>query len=194
MAALSFSDGLTELDTILADSSNTTFSTAEKSRALTKAWNDPYVINIVWDTSLTYTQGTYQKTLPATLTTLKDIYLSPTGSTQPMPEPISNDLWEVVNGIIQFNQRTDNTIPNGYTLYLKGNYKLTVNDPITPVNLQEYVMSLAGANTLTLLAHKKANLFVKNDVTMGELIGLRRELMSDVKERRARLIKEYESA
>jgi hypothetical protein len=191
---MDFATSLTTLDTILGDSDNVTFSVAEKTRAMTRAWNDSFVVTEVWDTSLTYAQGTYQVALPATLTTLKDIYISASGSVQPMPDPISNDLWEIVNGNIQFNQKADNTIPNGYVLYLKGNKKTTVSDTITPVNMQEYVLALAGYNTLTLLGHKKANLFVKNDVTMGELLGLRQQFATDVKEARTRLPKVYESA
>lgn len=193
---MDITEALTELNTILGDASNTTFSVAEKTRAMTKAWNDSYVVIPIWDdSSLSYTQGVYQYALPSTLTALQDIYISPSGSSQPTPEPISNDLWELVAGNIQFTQRADYTIPNGYTLYLKGRYKLDPNsDTLDTVNLQEYVLSLAGANTLTLLAHKKANLFIKNDTTMGELIGLRRELLSDVKEARTKLQKEYESA
>lgn len=185
---------LVTLDTILGDSADTTFTPAEKTRALTKAFNDPYVVNPVWDTSLTYTQGTYQYSLPAALSTLQDIYISPSGSTQPFPSPIDNNMWELVNGKIQFRQRADYTIPNGYTLYLKGRYSVKSTDTITDPDMQEYVLALAGYNTLTMLGHKKANLFVKNDTTMGELIGLRRELLAEVKEYRARLPKEYESA
>lgn len=185
---------LTTLNIILGDTGDTTFTSTEKNRALTKAFNDPYVIKDVWDTSLTYTQGTYQYPLPATLSTLQDIYVAPSGSTQPYPSPIDSNMWELVAGNIQFRQRTDYTIPNGYVLYLKGHYQIKSTDTITDPNMQEYVLSLAGYNTLTMLGHKKANLFVKNDTTMGELIGLRRELLAEVKEFRARLPKQYESA
>lgn len=163
---------------------------------MTRAFNDAYVVVTIWDsTSLVYAQGTYQYPLPVTITAIQDIYLSANGSTQPMPDPISSDLWEFVAGNIQFGQRADYIIPSGYVLYLKGRYKLDpTSDTLDTVNLQEYVLSLAGFNTLTLLAHKKANLFIKNDTTMGELIGLRRELLADVKEARTRLAKEYESA
>jgi hypothetical protein len=191
---MDFNTGLSTLDTILGDSNDTTFSVAEKTRALTKAWHDPYVFSQGWDTSLTYKQGTYQYAVPAALTTLSDIYISPSGSTQPFPEPVSSDLYEVVNGNIQFRQRADWTIPDGYTLYIKGRHKIDVTDTIDDVMMQEYVLALAGYNTLSLLSHKKANLFVKNDTTMGELIGLRRELITEVKELRAQLPKMYESA
>lgn len=192
--ALAFADALTTLDTILGDSGDVTFTSGEKTRALTKAWRDSHVINEVWDTSLTYTQGTYQYSLPATLSSIRDIYISPTGSSNPFPEPIDNDLWELYNGKIQFNQLADAIIPSTYTLYIKGNYKLLTTDDITDENMQEYVLAIAGVETLKLLAHKKANLFTKNDVTMSELIGLKRELQQDVIDLRRRLRKSWESS
>lgn len=189
---MDFTTGLTTLDTILGDSSDITFTNAEKTRALTRAWNDQYVVIPVWDTSLTYSTSTYQYAIPiATMTAVSDIYLAPPSTN---PDPIDASLWEVVNGNIQFGSSASNFITNGYTLYLKGKYKLTVDDTIDDVGMQEYVLALAGVNTLTLLGFKKANLFVKNDLTMAELIGLRRELMVDVKEGRTRLLKEFQSA
>lgn len=194
MAALDFTTALTTLNTTIGDSSDTTFSSSEKQRALTKAWNDSYVTNEVWDTSLTYSTGIYQYALPATLTSLQDIYISVTGISSPFPDPIDNDLWELVNGKIQFTWRADAIIPNGYTLYLKGRYKLTTSDSISDINMQEYVLALAGVETLKMLTHKKANLFTKNDVTMGELITLKRDLQQDVITLRRMLRRSWESA
>lgn len=191
---LSFATAETTLDTILGDGADTTFSSSEKQRALTKAWNDSYVVNEVWDTSLTYTTGTYQYTLPATLTALQDIYISATGSSNPMPDPIDSSLWELVNGKIQFNARADATIPGSSTLYLKGHYKLTTSDSIANADMQEYVLALAGVETLKMLAHKKANLFTKNDVTVSELITIKRELQQDVVDLRRRMRRSWESA
>lgn len=192
--ALSFTDAQTELNTVLGDSSNVTFTTDEKQRALTRAWRDSYVVEDVWDTSLTYTIGTYRYTLPNGVTALKDIYISPAGSTSPFPEPIDSSLWELIDGNIQFSYRADSIIPTGHTLYLKGSYKLATTDNINDVSMQEYVLALAGVETLKLLAHKKANLFTKNDVTMGELIGLKRELQQDVDKLRRNLRRSWESA
>lgn len=189
---MDFDTALTELDTILGDANDITFSPAEKTRALTKAWNDSFVVQQGWDDSLTYTQGTYQYDSP--FDAVEDIYLSPAGLSTIPGEPISNDLWELIGGVIQFNRRADNTIPTGSTIFVKGRAKLTTDDTLDAVNLQEYVLALAGYNTLSLLSHKKANLFVKNDITMGELLSLRQQLMTDIKEARARLPKAYESA
>ena len=111
-----------------------------------------------------------------------------------MPDPIDAGLWEDVTGKIQFHSQADQTVPNGYTLYLKGRYKLTVDDSIEGVNMQEYVLALAGVYTLKLLMHKKVNLFTKNDVTVGELVNVKRELEQDVKDLRRRLRTSWESA
>lgn len=191
---MTFDEGLTELNTILGDAADVTFSSSEKTRALTKAWRDSHIVREVWDTSLTYTVGTYQYSLPTTLTTIKDIYISPTGAQEPFPDPIDNDLWELVDDNIQFTWQADRIIPNGYTLYIKGNYKLTTTDAITNTTMIEYVLAIAGVETLKLLAHKKANLFTKNDVSMGELITLKRELNQDVVDLRRRLRRSWESA
>ncbi len=191
---LSFSAAQTTLDTIIGDGASVTFSSSEKQRALTRAWNDSYVVNEVWDTSLTYTTGTYQYTRPASLSAIQDIYIAPTGSSSPFPEPIDSSMWEDVNGKIQFNSMADRIIPSGYVLYVKGHYKLTTTDDIANTNMQEYVLALAGVYTLKMLTHKKANLFTKNDVTMGELITLKRDLQQDVTDLRRQLRTSWNSA
>lgn len=192
--SMTFAQSLDTLDTILGDAGDVTFTPEEKTRAMTRAWNDSYVVQTAWDESLTFTDTDYNYTVPATLKTIKDIYLSRSNDTGNFPEPISSELWEVVDGVLQFSPPANSVIPTGYTLYLKGNYKVTVSDTIDDAGLEEYVLSLAGVNTLTLLGFKKANLFLKNDTSMGELIALKRELQQDVREGRLRLQKDYEGA
>ena len=190
---MDFDNTLEQLNITLGDTDNVTFTPEEKQRALKKAWNDQYVVATLWDNSLSFSRSNFQYTIPTSLTTVKDIYTNISGSTN--PEPIPNDMWEVVDGKIQFNTDARYTIPEGQVLSIKGNYKIDPNfDTLDNVNLQEYVSALAGYNTLTLLTFKKANLFLKNDTTMSELIALRRELSNEVREFRLRLQKEYESA
>lgn len=192
--SLSFTDAGTTLNTILGDSNDTTFSSSEKERALTRAWNDGYVTNEVWNTDLTYSSGTYRYAKPVTITSLQDIYISATGSSSPFPDPIDSSVWELVNGYIQFNSKADRVIPHGSTLYLKGRYKLTTSDEIADTNVQEYVLALAGVYTLKLLVHKKVNLFTKNDVSVSELLNTKRELEQDVTRLRQQLPRTWESA
>lgn len=190
---MDFTQSLEELNTILGDTDNTTFTPEEKERALKKAWRDSYVVATVFDDSLTYTSGTFDYAIPDTITTVKDVYIAL--STSDAPEPIPSDMWEVVDGRIYFNNGAGGYIPHNTVLTLKGNYKLDHEvDTIDSNSMQEYVTSLAALNTLTLLGYKKANLFLKNDTTMSELIILKRELQNDVTTMRRTLLKEYENA
>lgn len=192
---MNYEDTLEQLNIELGDTGNVTFTVEEKERALTKAWNDSDVVNTVWDTTLTFDHTTYQYAIPSSLDTVKDIYISISNSTADAPEKIDSDLWEVVNGNIQFSSKATSAIGQGYTLYLKGNYKLDPDsDSISNVTLQEYVTALAGWETLRLLGYKKANLFLKNDISMSELITLKRDFENDVKNLRNKLHTEFESA
>lgn len=189
------SDLLEQLNIQLGDTSNVTFTAEEKQRALKKAFRDPYVVKTVWDSTLLFDTTDYQQALPSGVDTIKDIYLSASNSTSDAPEPIESSLWEVVNGNLQWSPRAKNFINDGDTLYIKGHSKYDYDtDTITEYNLQEYVLALAGYETLGILSYKKANLFIKNDTTMSELIGLRREFKRDIQEYRQRLPKEYEGA
>lgn len=191
---MDFDDSLDALNIQLGDTGDVTFTSDEKTRALTKAWNDSYVTKTVWDTTLTMLSGTYQYDIPDGLTTVKDIYISVSNSTSDNPEPIASDLWEVVDGNIQFSPKAT-FIPVNYTLYLKGNYKLDPEiDTLDTVNLQEYVLAMAGSNTITLLKYKKANLFLKNDTSVSELVALGREFQREAKEYRLYLQKDYENS
>lgn len=193
---MDFNDTLDELNITLGDTDNVTFTPEEKQRALRKAWNDAYVVTPVRNTALTFTLGTYNQALPSGITTVTGISLSPSNTlTADFPYSVSGDLYSVIGGTIYWKNAANSVIPTGYTLYVNGNYKLDPDtDTITDVNMQEYVIALAGYNSLTLLGHKKANLFLKNDTTMAELITLRRELKQEVLELRGKLARAYEGA
>lgn len=191
---MNFTETKDELNITLGDSEDVTFTPEEKIRALTKAWNDTYVVKTVWDSTLTFDSAVYQYAIPTSMDTVKGIYISASNSSSDNPDPIDSGLWHVVDGNIHFNALAGRTIPTGYTLYIKGGKKLDpATDTLDTVGLQEYVIALAGYNTLGMLGFKKANLFLKNDTTVGELITLKRDLKDDVREARAKLLREYEA-
>lgn len=191
---MDFDETKTELNITLGDTDNVTFTPEEKIRALTKAWNDSYVVKVVWDSTLTFDPSTYQYTIPTSMDTVKGIYISATNSSSSNPDPIDASLWSVIDGNIHFNALAGRSIPTGYTLYIKGGKKIDPDtDTLDTVGLQEYVIALAGYNTLGMLGFKKANLFLKNDTSMGELITLKRDLKDDVREARAKLLREFEA-
>jgi len=192
---MNYDDTYEQMNLTLDDNDDVTFSPERKARSLQKAWKDSYVVKRVWDETLTFTQDVFSYAVPTALTTVTDIYLSPSNSSSDAPTPISQDLWEVVDGNIRFRNLANSIIPTGYTLYLKGNYKYDYTADTLPTNaLQEYVIALGAYNTLTMLTYSKVNLFLKNDTTLAELVALKRELKQDVLELRAKLQRSYEGA
>lgn len=191
---MNFDDTLEEMNITLGDSGDVTFTPEEKLRALQKAWKDPYVSNEVWDTSLSFNMSSYQYAKPTTLDTITGIYIRPTGGTDSEPANIGSNLWSVVGSNIQFSSGANNIIPQGFGLFIKGRKRLDYTaDTITDPTVQEYVIALGGYNTVTQLMFKKANLFLKNDTTLAELIAMRRELAQDVSRLRSSLATSFEA-
>lgn len=186
---MDFNDFLDDLNIQLGDTDNFTFTPEEKTRALTEAFNDPYVIKAKWDTTLTYTVGTYQYAIPTGVTTVKDIYIR-TDNSLNNPTKIDSSFWDIVGAYIQFSPATN--IPDTYHLFVSGNYKYTISDTITEVNVQEYVLTVAQFRCLKLLSNKKVNRFLKNDTTLGEVIALKRDLEQDIANYRRRLPTGYQ--
>jgi len=127
---MTYAETYAEMNITLGDSDDVTFTPEEKGRALQRAWKDAYVVKRIWADTLTFTQGTYQYGIPATLTTVTDIYLSPSNSTSDFPDPISQDLWEVDDGNIQFKGLANSIIPTGWTLYPVTAFRLAPNIPV----------------------------------------------------------------
>jgi hypothetical protein len=193
---MNYDDIYEQINITLGDSNNVTFTPEEKARAAQKAWKDAYAVERKKDDSLTFTAGTYEYNIPTSLTTVTDIQLSASGNTtDDFPESISKDLWDVVDGQIRFRNLANSIIPSGYTLYLIGNKRLDyTTDTVDDEDLQEYLIALGAYNTLALLTYKKANLFLKNDTSMAELISLKRDLKQEVLELRGKLQRSFEVA
>lgn len=184
------SEALTQLNIRIGDTDNFTFTAEEKQQAILEAYNDDYVVSQEWDDSLTFSSSSYEYTNP--LTSLQDIYIRPDNGTDE-PEPISSGLWEVVDDKIHFKKGSD-IIPDGATLYLKGKTKYTSTDDIIETSLQEYILSLAQLILYRMLGTKKAFRFIKNDTSVSEIIGLKRELEREVQRYRNRQPVSFESA
>lgn len=190
---MDYSDTLDALNIQLGDSGNITFTPEEKARALQKAWNDSFVVKTVWDATTIWAVNTFSYVMPATMDAVKDIYVN--RNVDSGNEPIAADLWEVIDGNMKFRTATNRIFTVGNIVYVKGNYKFDWNtDTLPTTNLQEYVLASAGFNTISLLKYKKANLFLKNDTTVSELIGLGREFDTERKELRGKLLREVQGA
>lgn len=180
-----FSDFLTELNLMLGDTNNFALSNDQKTQNITNAFNDNYAVTQVWDNSITFSINTYQYAIPSDITAISDIYLE--RDVSQFPEAISRELWEVVQGNIQFNNMAHWTIPDTYPLWLKGFYKIKTTDTVTDTALQNYILSLAGWYCLRNLTYTKLNSFLRNDTSIAELLNTRKEMYGDVLEFRRQL-------
>lgn len=176
-----FTDTKNQLNILLSNTTGFMFNDSEVTQFLTDAWNDKYAINPeVWDESLTFDghTPTFTYAIPSTLTTIDDIYITRTSTD--FPVVVDNKLWEIVGSNIKFFDGTLQCIPDGYTLRLKGRYKVTTSDTITDTGLEQYLVALAGYNALRYLLMKKLVQFLKNDSSVAEIVATRRELYTDM--------------
>lgn len=183
---------LAKLNIRLGDTDNFAFTTEEKEEALNEAFNDEHVVGTVWDSSLSFTHGTFQYARPSGIDVVTDIYIKPDNS-EDEPEKIASDLWEVVGSNIHFKAGAK-VIPEGYTLYVKGRTKYDVDDTITETRLQEFILNMAQLHCLNMYGTKKALKFIKNDTSMSEIIAFKRELERKVAGYKARVPRSYENA
>ena len=187
---MNFQDFYDKLNIRLGDNDNFAFTQEEKEEFLTEAIEDPYVVKTVRDITLIYVLGTSRYAVPTGVTTVKDISIAYGDYAD--PEPIALP-WEVVDGYIQFKGGSS-VIPEGTTLYLRGNYKYTVEDTITEKNLQQYVLNLAQINAMDGIGIKKILKFVKNDMTVSEMMAVKSNLERKTQQQRLRLPREFQAA
>lgn len=189
---LTFSAAKTQLNLLTSQTANFTFTDDEITQALQTAWNDTYVVNQVWDDTTSFVTGTWQYPIPATVTTVNDLYFKRT--TSDFPERISPELYEIVNGNIQFTVFTPNWINDTYTLYIKGYYKLTTSDSLSTTNQINYVINLAAETLLNQLLLKKTFVFLTNDTSVGDISAALRVFQSNVLRFKQAILREFQSS
>lgn len=150
------------------------------------------MVKEVWDGSLSFTSGTYEYTVPATVTTVRDLYYQRT-STDPK-EKISPGLYDVVAGTIRFLEYTQDWLDDNYTLYIKGWYKLSSSDSLTTTNLVNYVLWHAAEILLSNLMFKKAFYFLKTDTTMADVARALQIAQGNTLRYKQGLLRTFESA
>lgn len=162
----SYNDMLTRLSTMLSDSADRTYSSSEKQEFLNSAYNDPLVFKIIRDTSLTSGTEDPDYTLPATVNEVLDVMID--NQSDGFPERLDRSSYEVIGGVLYFDY-SQKYLPTGKTLVIIGKEKLTTTDDL-PEFLQEYVLHLGTIYALEFLKNKFATRFLKNDISMTELI------------------------
>lgn len=175
-----------------SQTANFTFTDDELNQALQSAWNDAYVVNVVWDSSLVYVAGTWQYAVPATLTTVRGLYYQ--YDTDRNPLPISTDTYEVVDGNIQFRDSIRLILDAGMTIYAKGAYKLKDNDSLTTNAQVNYVINLAAELLLNQLLLKRAFQFLRNDTTTTDIVRTLQAVQGNVLRYKQAILREFEEA
>lgn len=189
---LSFSNAQTELATLTSQTGNFTFNSDELTQALTLAWNDAYVVSAVWDSTISFTPGTWQYPIPSDVSVVTDIYFQ--RSTSDYPERLSPDLYEIVAGNIQFQEWTQDWLDDTYTLYVRGRYKLQTTDNLPDSNLANYVLYLAAERLLNQLLLKKTFVFLTNDTSVAEIVGALKTFSNYVLMYKQAILRQWESS
>jgi hypothetical protein len=183
---MEFSDFLNALNLMLGDTNNFALSVDEKTANLEAAYNDQYAITEVWDSSsVVFSVSSYQYPVPTTMTVVWEIYLERDSDLN--PEPIATELWEQIAGQIQFTPRSQWRIPDQSQLFIKGGYKVTINDTVSDVGLQNYILAVACWNCLRNLAFTKLLSFLRNDSTIPDILNLKKDARADMQEYRNQL-------
>lgn len=180
---MTYAQAQDDLNIILDDSDDFTFTVEQKQRALTKAWNDPYNVSLVTDSSQTYDQNTYTYTKPTSMDYVKGIYYIT--SSEPYPVRLDAGLYEVIDSNILFTPEGRYVVPQSATLFIRGVKQLTTSDDLAS-DREEYVLMVAQYNLLGMLLTKKINKFLKNDTTANELMASKESLRKDITEWRRR--------
>ena len=161
------------------------------TQALTEAWNNAFVVSRVYDSSVTYTTGTFTYALPSTVSVVRDIYFQRTSTDN--PELLAKDLYEVLNGNIIFNIKAERWMGDNYQLYIRGVYKKTTSDSLDTTHLINYVLNLAAENLLNRLLLKKTFVFLTNDTSVSEIVAAINVFQNNVLRAKQGIAREFES-
>ncbi len=168
MADQSFNQLYARMNTMLRDPDDFTFSQAEKQEALGRALDDPAVYKITRDTSTVIVASKASYPVPSGLEGVTEVGYEPWADG--FYKPLDRGAWDEIDGTIYLT-RSYMGLPAGQKLWLTAAYKFS-NADLIPTFLQEYVLNLGVANTIDILKEGKSNRFLRNDITMSELIAV----------------------
>lgn len=189
---LTFDDALVQLKLLTSQTGNFTFTNDELTQALQTAWNDNFNAVIVWDDSLTFATTSWQYGLPLGVTVILDLYYR--SSVTDNPERIDGSLYEIVDGQIQFAPASTRWLMSGMTIFVKGRNQLTVDDELPTSQLVNYVLYTAATILLEQLVLKQAFVFLRNDISMSDIVRALSTVQSAALRYKQALLREFESA
>lgn len=166
MAATDITGLATRLRTWLRDSTKVTFTDAEITEALTYAIDDEDAYIIDEDSSLTTLANTENYAVPGTFQVVTDLLVD--YADDGFPSPLDSSAWDVINGKIHI-RRVYKGIPAGHKLYVRGKSKLDTTSTF-PEYLQNFILTRAKIFCLRYIQSSLSTRFVKNDITMTEVL------------------------
>lgn len=183
MAAQTYAQLRTRLNITLSDQADKTFSSGEKDEFMNRAINDPAVFKIARDNSLTTDSTTLIYSLPDNTQEVTDVFVDILGDG--VGALIDRDSYDVIDGSLYF-QEVHKPLINNKNIILFIKKKLTINDSIDDF-LQEYVLILSEIEAYSFMKNKFSTRFLKNDVTMVELLNSISERKAHAQELRRQL-------
>ncbi len=163
----SFNDIKTRLNTQLRDSDGATFTDTEKIEALRTAIEETDVAVVEVNSSTLFTNGTRLYNLGANIDAVYNIEIDTANNGNLIP--VERDGWDFIAPNLMFAPPLVSGIPTNSVLYITWLRKLTVDDDI-PRLIENYVLNMAHYNVTQLLVRGKINRFLRNDVSMAELL------------------------
>lgn len=188
---LSFTDAQTQLALLTSQTANFTFTNDELAQALQIAYNDTFVGIITTDDSITLQSGVWEYQVPGTMDVVREIYYRPTIS-----EPrklITKDLYDIIDGSIQFKHEARQWLDSPYNLHIKGWAKLTTDDDLPTVELCNYTIYLAAEYLINTLIFRKTFQFLRTDITMADIARGLQTVQAQVLRYKQALLREFES-
>ena len=150
----------TKLSTVLRDTNDSKWTSAEKDEALAEAFEDPSLCYYAEDTSLTASTSTQAYSVPAGVEKVVDIWITPSGATTAYR--CDPQIWEQRYGKIIFSTFP----PYAGTMSLTVIKKYTTADTL-PAEMGNFVLFAGAIACYEMLQNK----FVSgiNDVSMSEI-------------------------
>jgi len=167
MATVTPATILSRFNKRMRDTEDRTFTSSEKDEFYAAALDDPYCTKLSRDDSLTIVanQPTYE--MPEGFVgNLTDIGydVNDYGYTH----YLDRQAFEVLDDLLIFHYSYQN-LPAGKTLYLIGQKKLATTDDV-PEYLVPYIIELMSIEAFETLKSGLTTRFLKNDITMSEII------------------------
>jgi hypothetical protein len=184
MASANFTAMKARLNLRLRNTNNRILSDPEVVEVLSNAYYDPFVYQISRDSSTTSVANQAQYQVPQVLDQVLDLFLDT--NSDGYGDHIDGSAWEQMGDQIYFQRNHKGLLP-GHPLIMVGIQRFSVNSLI-PTLLQDYVLTIAEIGAVDMFRAGYAGFFLKNSVSMAELISHLGTLRQEAERLRAAIV------